>query len=71
MNLGNHVAGTLYRVTVTTDKVVGRFYVAAEDIIQAKDIGRAWAEARDYKPTEIAVKSKKEDGVAVSVFIPV
>jgi hypothetical protein len=35
MNLGNHVAGTL------------------------------------YKPTEIAVKSKKEDGVAVSVFIPV
>ena len=57
----------VYRVTVVTDKVVGRFDVAAVGENEANEIARAWAQSEGLRPTEIRLKRKQVDGLPAVV----
>lgn len=59
----------VYRMTVITDKVVGRFDVAAETIEEALEIAREWAREQGFRPTDISYTPRQEGGLPKNIYI--
>jgi len=60
----------IFMMVVVTDKVVGRFEVAAEDVNKAMEVARYWAAEHGYRPTEIRYTPKQKSGLPYNVFVP-